>query len=383
MVLEVSLPQFNKKLDVPFAIFVDDCTIVQMSVVPPSTLAFNYEITEFESTLIIPRPTVTLLPAQCAFHGVHYRWTVVPMPDNSFATATDDGLAISSTDPQDAGTYTVELEVEPRGPHSVTPVMLEYQLAVTACRVNKVTVGTPQNDLTYYIGSGPRSIPGGFVSEQPGCEVTYSLEQVGMDTYDTDIFKFDQPPEVIIQTDSVDLHDSDIMLILKATSVESGDTAEQAFTVTFMDKCMDLILLEPKFSLTTATTPLFERLYLVFTESISDPAGCGAITYRLIDARRDTELTAPTFATNLDGEVPIVKVYANERMYADNSPYELVIEATLADYGISTRSDPLELYITNPCMDTNLLPEIIEDIRYRVEADAVTRPVPLFKDSVS
>ena len=63
MVLEVSLPQFNKQLDVPFAIFVDDCTIVQMSVVPPSTLAFNYEITEFESKLIIPRPTVTLLPA--------------------------------------------------------------------------------------------------------------------------------------------------------------------------------------------------------------------------------------------------------------------------------------------------------------------------------
>ena len=173
------------------------------------------------------------------------------------------------------------------------------------------------------------------------------------------------------------------MLILKATSVESGDMAEQAFTVTFMDKCMDLILIEPKFSLTTATTSLFERLYLIFTESMSDPAGCGAITYRLIDARRDTELTAPTFTTNLDGEFPLVEVYANEKMYADDSPYELVIEATLADYDISTRSDPLELYITNPCVDTSLLPEIIEDIRYRVEADAVTRPVPLFKDSVS
>ena len=69
---------------------------------------------------------MTLLPAQCAFHGVHYRWTVVQMPNNSFATATDNGLAISSTDSGDAGSYTVELEIEPRGPHSVTPVILEY-----------------------------------------------------------------------------------------------------------------------------------------------------------------------------------------------------------------------------------------------------------------
>ena len=192
MELEVSLPQFNKKLKVSFTIFVDDCTIVDMSVVPPTTLAFNYEITNFESTLIIPRPAVTLLPAECAFHGADYRWIIIPEPDPNFATATEDGLAISTTDPQDAGTYTVELEIEPRGLSSVTPVMLEYQLVITACRVNKVTVGTPIDDLTYYIGSGPREILGGFVSEQIECEVTYSLEQVGKDTYDPNIFTFDE-----------------------------------------------------------------------------------------------------------------------------------------------------------------------------------------------
>ena len=181
----------------------------------------------------------------------------------------------------------------------------------------------------------------------------------------------------------VEMHDNDAELKIKATSVESGDMAEQAFTVTFLDECVELILIPPKFNEVTATTSLFEPLDLLFTESTSDPAGCGAITYRLIDARTDKELTEPTFTIDLSGDDPLVKVNAVDKMFADDSPYEVVIEATLADYDINTRSDPLELYITNPCEETNLLPEIIQDIRYRVEAEAVTRPVPLFKDSVS
>ena len=70
-------------------------------------------------------------------------------------------------------------------------------------------------------------------------------------------------------------------------------------------------------------------------------------------------------------------------MFADNSPYEVVIEATVAEYGVSVRSDPLELYFTNPCDNTNILPETIQDIVYRLEADEVTQAVPLFRDSVS
>ena len=77
----------------------------------------------------------------------------------------DNGLEIFTTLASFAGVYTIELVVEPNGPNTVEPKIIEYQLIITACRVNEISVEVPQPDITYYIGTGPVVIPDGFKND--------------------------------------------------------------------------------------------------------------------------------------------------------------------------------------------------------------------------
>lgn len=105
---------------------------------------FTYDVLPQPTTLIIPRPDASVEPDQCAFHGILYNWEVVgfnPLPD--FAMVVENGLKIETNKASDAGTYTIVLEVLPNGPNTVDPVLIEYELVITACRVNTITVEVP------------------------------------------------------------------------------------------------------------------------------------------------------------------------------------------------------------------------------------------------
>ena len=77
MILRVTLPAYGKTLDESFEVFFDDCVIVGLSVVTPSTVDFMYDVLSPATTLIIPRPQATVQPPQCAFHGIAYSWNVI------------------------------------------------------------------------------------------------------------------------------------------------------------------------------------------------------------------------------------------------------------------------------------------------------------------
>lgn len=161
-----------------------------------------------------------------------------------FAQKTGNGgLSIRTSDTQFARAYTIQLMVMPNGPTTVDPVFIEYQLSISACRVNRVFVLSSQPDLTYQIGAGPLLIPDGFGSEQDLCTLSYSLVEEGKSTYDQNIFQFNSNSAVVtIDTSDNSLHQTEKTLILRVLSVESGSVAQQIFTVSFFNGCNDLIL---------------------------------------------------------------------------------------------------------------------------------------------
>ena len=75
-------------------------------------------------------------------------------------------------------------------------------------------------------GTGPLEIPDGFESDQPTCLVNYELREEGQQGYDETIFTFDPASALItIETSDIAIHLQETVLILRATSVESGEEA--------------------------------------------------------------------------------------------------------------------------------------------------------------
>ena len=153
--------------------------------------------------------------------------------------------------------------------------------------------------------------------------------------------------------------------------------------MTFLDGCRDVILSPAEFNEGSGTARLYESSRFFFTSSEADLDNCGPITYRLIDKLTGDELVSPEFALNFGGNIPYVEVFPTSKDYVVNSPYEVVIDATLGIYA-SVESEPLELVIVDPCESTALLPEDIPQLSALIGAsEATTYPVPIFKDSIS
>ena len=120
LILRVSLVPYGIQLEESFDVFVDDCVIIGLSVVPPSTVEFMYDVLPSATTLIIPRPSATIQPQQCAFHGVLYTWNVIGFNNlPNFAVPASNGLQISTTEASFADSYILELTVEANGPSTV------------------------------------------------------------------------------------------------------------------------------------------------------------------------------------------------------------------------------------------------------------------------
>lgn len=105
--LKVSLLDYGRSLSESFEVFVDDCVIVELNVIQPTTTEFVYDVLPDVATLVIPRLQATVKPAQCGFHGVLYTYEFFDLPDfPSFATPLPNGLQVQTTKSSDAGTYT-------------------------------------------------------------------------------------------------------------------------------------------------------------------------------------------------------------------------------------------------------------------------------------
>ena len=141
MVLRVRLPDYAKQLDETFFIFVDDCTITDLRINPPTTTEFTYEVVNPASSLVIPLPEAFVFPAQCAYHGVintlfYQGSTDLPV----FAFKIESGLLIRTAEARFVGIYDFTLIIEPNGPNTVSPIFYDFKLTIGACRVNVVTV---------------------------------------------------------------------------------------------------------------------------------------------------------------------------------------------------------------------------------------------------
>ena len=63
LVLTVTLDEsYGVSLSESFKVFVDDCIIVELNVVEPTTKSFTYDVLLEPTTLIIPHPEATIKP---------------------------------------------------------------------------------------------------------------------------------------------------------------------------------------------------------------------------------------------------------------------------------------------------------------------------------
>ena len=195
------------------------------------------------------------MPDECAFHGVEYQLIVngqntVP----SYITLVPNGIKIETNDPDDADDYELELLVKPNGPSQVDDVPVVYDLVISACKLDTITIsGPPIQDFTYYVGSGPSEPKGGnFVySLRCGIDCTLSVDYTG--TYDPAIYTFDEENCLVtVDGDDSSLHDTTSVLELTGTAPESADSYKQVFEITFIDECHNVLLTAPEFAQSTA-----------------------------------------------------------------------------------------------------------------------------------
>ena len=124
--------------------------------------------------------------------------------------------------------------------------------------------------------------------------------------------------------------------------------------MTFLDGCFDALLTPAQFYKTVATSSLYKVEQLEFSLAEVDIQGCGPITYRLLDSRTGEELLAPEFKINASVFPPVVEVLTSTQAYLNNSPFDIVIEASLGEYATEA-SDSLVLFVDDPCYSTEII----------------------------
>lgn len=103
------------------------------------------------------------------------------------------------------------------------------------------------------------------------------------------------------------------------------------------------MILEPaEFYEATGTAQLYQSQKFYFTPASVSVEGCGSISYSLIDGLTGDPLLAPEFTLNLDSNTPYFEVLALDSSFADNSPYNVILEISLGVYA-EVESNPIFL----------------------------------------
>ena len=200
--------------------------------------------------MIIPYPTYSLEPAECAYHGV-LKSIVVNGSTNgpSFITLVPNGIRIATNDPDDADEYVISLIIEPNGPTQIPEEIVDYTVIVSACKLDTVSVDELVQDFTYYLDSGPSEPKGGnfIYNLMCGIECTFTQDYSG--TYDSSIYTFDEETCIVtVDTSDSSLHNTSMTLQLTGKAPASSDSFTQVFEVTFIDDCQNVGLSEPEFA---------------------------------------------------------------------------------------------------------------------------------------
>ena len=212
MRLVVELTDHGVKRDVDFQVVVDSCVVTGMQTSDPSITSYEYNVKPNPDILIIPNVEVTLEPEYCAYHGVVYEWTVEPNDSGEllppFASQVENGLQISTNDDAQKGNYLITLTVEPNGPNSVDPIEVSFDLSMSACYRDEITIGNDIASFTYIFGEGQVILQGDAIQKHPECNLVYSLIQEGYETYPEDVITFNSATgEIIFETTDVETYD--------------------------------------------------------------------------------------------------------------------------------------------------------------------------------
>lgn len=138
------------------------------------------------------------------------------------------------------------------------------------------------------------------------------------------------------------------------------------------------------FAINSATQEVWSTRDYYFSLASAPTQGCGTITYKVVEAATLTEVDPTVFTVSTQGSVPFVTATFSEKQpWVNLSPFSIVIEAQLGAY-TKVYSDPLQLTIVDPCVNTVINSQFIMQMTASAQAtDPVQRTLSVFKDSVS
>lgn len=179
----------------------------------------------------IPIPSYTVEPTTCDDgdeNGINF--IIVQSPSSPEVIRDGDKLLIETDDPNDFGTLTVTLRIEPASSSPVNPVEVVYTVNLNRCKLDEVTTTTAISDFEITIGENPITVGPNMVNLFPECPVSYRLTQDGElpgDFYQG-VFSFNTETGVLVVDDNdIDgLEGVSFGLTLEGIAEETGVAAE-------------------------------------------------------------------------------------------------------------------------------------------------------------
>ena len=185
---------------------------------PPGT-DITYEIQNNPETLVIQTPFAAYTPRECVYDltyvAAHFG-NGNPLPQ--FLTfSPQTGFQVQTSNPNDFGTYSIELTATVNGPNTVGEVDLVYTFTLGRCQLDQVFQVSNIQDVTYIIGTGPLIVDTFIQNTFSECPLTFELTQNGQ-PYDED---------------TLDLLEEDRIIVIESSDRDAnGDSFEFILTVT-------------------------------------------------------------------------------------------------------------------------------------------------------
>ena len=144
--------------------------------------------------------------------------------------------------------YYLTLLVEADGLSSATPVEATYRVVIDACNNADIVKEGSIFDLVYRTSEGPYTIPTIFSGTIDGCELSYGIEVVEIDSlpFDQAIFQLNELTGTLrFDTNNVNYIGYDFRVTLTAEFEQSGSTAFEEFYISVVDGCAALTVTPP------------------------------------------------------------------------------------------------------------------------------------------
>lgn len=162
-------------------------------------------------------------------NGINF--VIVQSPASPEVIRDGDRLLIETDDPNDFGTLSVTLRLEPASPSPVNPIEINYTINLNRCKLDEVSTTTLISDFSFTIGEEAVTVGPNMGNLYPECPVTYRLTQDGElpGQYFTGVFSFDtETGSLIIDDNGIDsLENIPFSLLLEGISDEPSVPAAE------------------------------------------------------------------------------------------------------------------------------------------------------------